>query len=175
MHTPIPPDAAWQSRVDATWARLDSMDAAGFVAAIDALAAERGDADAFATFERACARDSVGDETQAEPLYRAALAAGGLDAYRRARATLQLASTLRILGRLEESEALLVGELDRQVANGESALRDEARAILAFTWIAMGRAEAAAGLALATLAPKLTRYQRSMARNAARIAPRTWG
>ena len=174
MHPPVPPDAAWQSRLEAAWARLETMDPAEFVATIDALAAERGDADAFAAFERACARDSVGDETGAEPLYRAALAAGRLDAYRRARATLQLASTLRILGRLEESETLLVAELDRQVAAGEAALRDEARAILAFTWLAMGRAEAAAGLALATLAPKLTRYQRSMARNAARIAPRTW-
>ena len=130
--------------------------------------------DALALFERACECDTAGLEDEAEPLYRAALATGALDDYRRVRATLQLASTLRLLGRLHESEAILLRELDaRGEAGGE--LHDEARTLLALTWIEMGRGEEAAGLLLAVLAPKLSRYNRSMSRQAARWTKRTWG
>ncbi|HEX7403032.1 MAG TPA: tetratricopeptide repeat protein, partial [Usitatibacter sp.] len=131
---------------------------------------ERTADDAAALFERASARDSVGLETGAESLYRAALAPGRLDSYRYARATIQLASTLRILGLLDESERLLVTELDRRAkAGGQHALHDELRATLALTYVAQGRAVEGAGLALLTLAPHLTRYNRSMAGNAAEL------
>ena len=42
--------------------------------------------------------------------------------------------------------------------------------MLAFTWIAQGRTLEAAALALETLAPHLTRYNRSMAANARALA-----
>jgi hypothetical protein len=78
---------------------------------------------------RGGARDTAGIESEAEKYYRAALASGQLDAYRSSRASIQLASTLRILGRLKESEQLLVAELDRHVeVGGQRALHDEARA-----------------------------------------------
>jgi hypothetical protein len=160
----------WQARVDAQWQRLDAMPPDAFVAAIDALAAERADDDAAALFERAAARDSTGIEDDAEGFYRAALATGRLDPYRQARATIQLASTLRILGRLDESERMLTVELARrEAAGGTHTLHDELRATLALTWVALGRSEAAAGLALMTLAPHLTRYNRSMLGNATEI------
>jgi len=162
----------WQSRVDALWERLDSTAPEAFVLAIDALAAERPANDANALFEKACARDSTGVEGEAEPLYRAALAGGSLDPYRRTRATLQLASTLRILGKLEESEALLVAELDRHARMTDPPLDDELRATLALTWIARGRPTEAAALALTALAPHLTRYRRSMLANATEILER---
>lgn len=67
-------------------------------------------------------------------LYRAALGCESLDPYRRSRASIQLASTLRILGQLEESERLLVAELDRHLEPGNPrALHDGARAILALS------------------------------------------
>jgi hypothetical protein len=158
----------WEARVAALWKRLDAMEPTQFVAAMDALAAERGEGDAAGLFERAAARDSVGIEGEAEALYRAALAAGGLDPYRNSRATLQLASTLRILGRLDESEKLLVTELERRArVGGDHVLHDELRAILALTYVAQGRAVEGAALALQALAPHLTRYNRSMAANAA--------
>jgi hypothetical protein len=50
-------------------------------------------------------------------------------------------------------------------------LHDEVRAVLAFTWIAQGRTLEAAALALETLAPHLTRYNRSMAANARALRP----
>ena len=163
--------ADWDTRVAAVWKIADSLTPQELVRTIDALANERPTDDPFAQFERACARDSAGIEDGAEPLYRAALASGRLDAYRRARASIQLASTLRHLGQLDESERLLLAQLDRCRAEGpQAALHDEARAVLCFTWLAQGKAVAAAALALETLAPHLTRYNQSMAANARAIA-----
>jgi hypothetical protein len=165
----------WESRIAAVWKTASAMPPAALVAAIDALAAERPADDSAALFERACARDTAGFEADAETYYRAALASENLDAYRRSRASIQLGSTLRILGQLDESEKLLVAELDRHMEVGNPReLHDEARAILAMTYIAQGRAVEAAGLALLTLAPHLSRYNRSMAANAAELVKKTW-
>jgi hypothetical protein len=157
----------WQGRVAATWKIADSLTPQELVRTIDTLCSERPADDPNAQFERACARDTAGIEDEAEPLYRAALASGALDPYRHARASIQLGSTLKHLGRLDESEQLLLAQLERCRAEGPgAALHDEVRAVLAFTWIAQGRTLEAAALALETLAPHLTRYQRSMAANA---------
>jgi hypothetical protein len=168
-------DEEWERRVAALWQRAESLRPDELLGAADALADERPVGDAAALFERACARDTVGIESEAEPFYRAALATGRLDAYRSSRASIQLASTLRILGRLAESEQLLVEELDRHAEPGNSrALHDEARATLALTYVAQGRSTEAAGLALATLVPHLTRYHRSMSGNAGLLVAKTW-
>ena len=159
--------ADWESRVAAFWKIADTLTPQELVRTADALASERPADDAAALFERACARDTAGIEDDAEPLYRAALTSGALDPYRSARANIQLGSTLRHLGRLDESEQLLLAQLQRCMAEGSgTALYDEVRAVLAFTWIAQGRTLEAAALALETLAPHLTRYNRSMAANA---------
>ena len=165
------PSDDWETRVAALWAVADTLAPQDLVQGIDALAAERPADDPRALFERASARDTAGIEDGAEPLYRAALASGRLDAFRHARASLQLASTLRHLGRLEESEQLLRIQLERCRAEGaQAALHDETRAILAFTWLAQGKPIAAACLALETLAPHLSRYNRSTAVNARAFA-----
>ena len=169
----LSPDARqdWDNRVAAVWKIADTLTPGELVRTIDALAAERPADDPFALFERACARDTAGIEDGAEPLYRAALASNSLDAYRHARASIQLGSTLRHLGRFDESERLLLAQLERCEAEGPGAtLHDEVRAVLAFTWLGQGKAVAAAALALETLAPHLTRYNRSMAANARHIA-----
>ncbi len=100
----------WEERVAACWRRFRTgeLPEDELVPTIDVLAAERPADDPAAAYERASARDSVGIEDEAEPLYRAALA-GALDGRRRLQATIQLASTLRLLGRLDESERLLRG------------------------------------------------------------------
>ncbi|MEQ1753214.1 MAG: tetratricopeptide repeat protein [Micropepsaceae bacterium] len=158
--------SAWDERIDRVWQlyRSGALAEDTLIPAIDALAAERHAGDAPALFERASARDSVGLEAEAEALYRQALSLG-LDHARRARATIQFASTLRLLGRLDESEALLRAELD----GGGKALRDEVRAFLALTLAANGKAHEAAGHALAALAPHLSRYNRSAANYAAEL------
>ena len=157
----------WETRVAAVWKIAETLTPQELVRTIDQLANERPQGDPFALFERACARDTAGIEDGAEPLYRAALASGALDPYRHARASIQLGSTLRHLNRLDESEQLLLAQLERCRSEGPGAvLHDEVRAVLAFTWIAQGRTVEAAALALETLAPHLTRYNRSMAANA---------
>ena len=159
--------ADWHARIAAAWKIADTLTPQELVRTIDTLCSERPADDPYAQFERACARDTAGIEGEAEPLYRAALGSGALDPYRRARASIQLGSTLKHLGRLDESEQLLLAQLERCRAEGPgAALHDEVRAVLAFTWIAQGRTLEAAALALETLAPHLTRYQRSMAANA---------
>lgn len=168
-------DHEWDARVQALWQHAEAMRPDDLIREVDALADERQPDDAAALFERACARDTAGVESEAEKYYRLALATGRLDAYRRSRASIQLASTLRILGRLAESEDLLVQELDRHLeAGNDRALHDEARATLALTYIAQGRAKEAAGLALCALVPYLSRYHRSMSRNAAQLVGKAW-
>jgi hypothetical protein len=166
----------WERRLAAIWDRASSMRGEDLVQAIDALALERSPGDGLALFERACARDTAGFEAEAEHYYRAALRTPDLDPYRRSRAVIQLASTLRILGRLAESEQLLVEELERNqdADEEERPLQDEARAILALTYIAQGRATEGAGLALCTLAPRLSRYNRSIFANASSLVKKTW-
>jgi Tetratrico peptide repeat len=164
----------WDVRLAALWQQVDAISPAELVARVDELAAERPEDDAVAMFERACARDTAGLEAAAEPLYRAALASERLDPYRQARASIQLGSSLRLLGRLEESEGLITAQLQRYAdpAYG-TALYDETRAILALTYLVQGRAVAAACLALTTLAPHLSRYNRSVTGNAAEILKST--
>ncbi len=148
----------WQARVDAAWAD-ESLDDAARIERIDALAAELGPRDARGLFERAGARDAAGHEADAEPLYRAALEAG-LDKERRPQAVIQLASTVRNLGRAAEAVRMLRAEVDREPA---SPLRDEAAAFLALALVSDGDARAAASVALLALVPHLSRYRRSVA------------
>lgn len=172
---PAPLNDAWTLRIDEVWRQAADLSGDQLVARIDALAAERPAHDARALFERACARDTAGLESDAEPLYRAALEQGGLDPYRRTRAVIQLGSTLRWLDRLDESEALLAGELTHHLQPGnDRPLHDEARALLALTYAAQGRGKEAAGLALAALAPRLARYNRSMLACAKQLADEVW-
>jgi len=147
----------WDDRVAAVWAD-ETLSDEEVVERIDALAAERPDGDARALFERAGARDSAGLEAEAEPLYRAALEAG-LDDEHRPQAVIQLASTLRNLGRTDEAIRMLRAELDREPP---SPLRDEAAAFLALALVPVGRDREAASVALRALAPHLSRYRRSV-------------
>ena len=175
MTAPAPLHDAWTLRVDDVWRRAPDLTGSQLIEEIDALAVERPEDDARALFERACARDTAGLEAEAEQLYRAALESGRLDPYRRTRAVIQLGSTLRWLKRLDESEALLVGELSHHMQPGhDRPLHDEARAILSLTYAAQGRGNEAAGLALAALAPRLSRYQRSTLAGAWQLAGEVW-
>jgi hypothetical protein len=157
----------WQARIDAVWDD-DALSEDEVVAAIDALAAERADDDPVALFERAGARDSAGREVEAEGLYRRALA-GGLDEYRRTRAVIQLASTIRNLGKTDESLAMLRAEYERE-PRGE--LHDAAAAFYALALVSAGEGEHAASVALEALAPHLPRYTRSVTGYAREIGDR---
>lgn len=155
----------WQNRVDAVWAD-DALSPEGVIIRIDELAAERPADDAVALFERAGARDSAGMEDEAEVLYRQALAIG-LDDHRRTRATIQLASTIRNLGKTEEALEMLRAEYER-APRGD--LHDAAAAFYALALVSSGEPERAASIALQALAPHLPRYTRSVTGYAREIA-----
>lgn len=164
----------WEASVAAIWHdyRSGRLPDEALVEAIDAAAAQRHPNDAVALFERAGARDSVGLELEAEPLYRAAIA-NGLDGARRPQAIIQLASTLRLLGRLDESDSLLRGMIE---SPGKSnTLIDEARFFLALTLEAKSDPRQALGYALQALAPHLSRYNRSAAAYATELLQRARG
>jgi tetratricopeptide (TPR) repeat protein len=92
----------WDERVTELWRTAAERSDEELLATVTALAAERPAGDAASAFERASALDHVGREQDAEALYRHALAAG-LDDHHRQRAVIQLASTVRNLGRPEEA------------------------------------------------------------------------
>lgn len=92
------------------------------------------------------------------PLYEEALARGP-SGYRARRTKIQLASSLRNVGRAEDGVALLTPELDAP----SDELDDAVRATLALCLANLGREREGLSLALGALAPHLPRYQRSMA------------
>jgi hypothetical protein len=74
------------------------------------------------------------------------------------RAVIQLASSLRIVGSVDESVALLTAELEEP----PDELDDAVRAFLALALADAGREREALSHALSALAPHLPRYQRSL-------------
>jgi tetratricopeptide (TPR) repeat protein len=167
------PSSDWDTRVTATWATLDACDPDDFVAAIERLAAERPAGDADALFERGGAQDSTGHPDRAVPLYQAALAAG-VEGLRRRRATIQLASSLRNLGRVDEAVGLLREELAvpaERLDAPSAALDGAVRGFLALALADQGGEREGLALALEALAAVLPRYNRSLARYAQALRP----
>jgi hypothetical protein len=151
------PGAEWEARLAELWDSIDDHSEEDFLARMEQLTAELPADSAVASFERAGAFDSTGHSDLAVPLYEQALARG-LDGERRRRAVIQLASSLRNLGRAPESVALLSAERDA----GSDELDDAVSAFLALALVDTGREREAVSIALSALAPHLPRYQRSV-------------
>ncbi|WP_022882613.1 tetratricopeptide repeat protein [Gryllotalpicola ginsengisoli] len=143
----------WQARVDAFWADFDDSDPDGCLARMRALVEERPPGDPFALAEWGGVHDSLGLEAEAVEPYRRALAAG-LPPEKAHQVTIQLASTLRNLGRYDEALALL-GELDAP------ELGDAPAFFRALVLHSAGRPAEALSVALTALAEHLPRYTRS--------------
>lgn len=162
----IPAD--WLERLGALWARFDATPASEFLVAMKALADELPAQHPRALFELASANDSTGNGAAAVPLYEAALR-HGLDSSLHRRASIQLASTLRNLGRADEGLALLIAE--RQRTSDEL---DEALAVFeALMLVDLGREREALAEVMTSIAGHLLRYRRSVTNYAAalRTAP----
>ena len=111
----------------------------------------------IAKFELACAYDSTSNEQLAAPLYRESLSLG-LNGLRRRRATIQLASTLRNLGKISESIELLRAEKE----NYSDELNDAVDGFLALSLYSMGNHCEALSIVLKALSAHLPRYNQSM-------------
>ena len=155
----------WEQRVADLWASVDEHCPDEFVARMEELATELPADSSVAAFERASSFDSTGRSDLAVPLYRRALELG-LEGARRRRAVIQMASSLRNLGRAAESVELLTAERDA----GSDDLDDAVSAFLALALVDTGREREAVSLALAALARHLPRYQRSLENYAGDLA-----
>jgi tetratricopeptide (TPR) repeat protein len=155
----------WELRLADLWTSIDRYGEEEFLARLDELAAELPPDDPVAAFERGSALDSTGHSDRAVPLYRQALKLG-LQGERRRRAVIQLASSLRNLGRPSESVELLRAEQ----AAGSDQLDDAVSAFLALALTDTGREREAVSLALTALSHHLPRYQRSLANYARQIS-----
>lgn len=156
----------WEARVAAVWDSANDTDPTTLRDRIHRLADELPAGSAIADFERGSVADSTGVPEQAAPLYRAALAAG-LTGHRRRRATIQLASTLRNLGRPAEGLELLQSEQGRH----SDALDDAVAAFTALILVDLNREREATGIALSALSRHLPRYTRSVKAYAAALEP----
>ncbi|MFE0347729.1 tetratricopeptide repeat protein [Streptomyces griseoluteus] len=151
----------WEQRCAALWDAFDDSDAAQFRSRMAALTAELPTDHPVAAYELASAYDATDLGEDAVPLYRQALDTG-LPGDRRRQAVIQLASTLRTLGRPQASADLLITER----AHTSDHLDDALTAFHALTLIDLGREREAAALALGALAPHLPAYRISVARYA---------
>jgi hypothetical protein len=151
----------WEQRVADAWASIDERPEDEFLRVIEALAAELPEDSGIAAFERACSLDSTGHSDLAVPLYQRALElglTGEPTGERRRRAVIQLASSLRNVGRADESVELLTAEM----AAGSDHLDDAVRTTLALALTDVGREREAVSIVVTALARHLPRYQRSM-------------
>lgn len=153
----------WEQRIAGAWASFDQLSETDFLALIEKLAAELPADSGIGFYERASSLDATGHEDVAVPLYEQALERG-LPASRRRQAVIQLASSLRNVGRAADGVALLTAELDAT----SDDLNDAVVAFLALALVDTGHEREAVSAALAALAPHLTRYQVSVA-NYARL------
>lgn len=154
----------WETRVARFWDTAGELTPERALAGMDELLASRPGDDPAALYERASVLDFLGREAEAEPYYRRALA-GGLDGGRRPQAVIQLASTLRNLGRSGEAVELLRVEEDDDY-------RDARTAFLALALIDAGRPAEAAARALRALAGHLPYYRRAVAAYADEVLER---
>ena len=128
------------------------------------LVEELPEGDAIGLFELACSQDSTGHSDLAVPLYLSALAKG-LYGLRRRRATIQLASSLRNVGKAEEAVTLLEGES----LQPEDELSSAVSAFRALALSDLGREREGLGHVLSALSKHLPRYNASLGRYAAEL------
>ncbi|SDI17286.1 tetratricopeptide repeat protein [Chryseobacterium jejuense] len=154
-------DENWETQLQSIWQKLGTITNEVFIQQIKDHVLLLSDSQGIAEFEVACAFDSTGHEEEAEPLYRTALDLG-LSGLRRRRARIQLASTLRNNGKIEESIDILREEKE----NYSDELNDAVDSFLALSLSSAGEYREALSLALKAISKHLPRYNNSLNRYA---------
>ncbi|MCY7413273.1 MAG: tetratricopeptide repeat protein [Salinibacterium sp.] len=153
-------ESSWEDRVAASWNDADDERPAAMWAALERLLAELPKLDATASFECASLHDMFGEEQSAIPLYQSAFNTG-LDPEQHGYAVIQLASTLRNVGRLSQEAQLLEPLL------ADEKLGAAARAFLALTLHDLGRPKNGLRIVLSNHALNVPRYGRALGEYAA--------
>jgi Tetratrico peptide repeat len=154
----------WEASLADLWASLPELEPAHFRSSVQELVGQLPEGDPIGLFELGCSQDSTGHSDLAVPLYRSALAAG-LSGLRRRRATIQLASSLRNIGKAEEAATLLASES----LQPEDELSSAVSAFRALALSDLGREREALGHALLALSKNLPRYNASLGRYACEL------
>ena len=155
----------WETRIEDFWANVDGADAETTLAAMRTLADERPPGDAAAAYEWASVHDFLGREGEAIPLYQRALDLG-LDDVRRPQALVQLASSLRNVGRAGDAVRML------EHLEGDGIVGDAPKAFLALALFDAGRPGDALRVALSALAETLPMYGGAVRRYAEELPSR---
>jgi tetratricopeptide (TPR) repeat protein len=154
-------DPAWESRLAHLWKRLDVLEGVEFIEAKRQLTSELPDGEPVALFELGAAHDSTGSPQEAVNLYNSALRAG-LSGIRRRRVQIQMASSLRNLGRPQQAADMLFEDLKQPSDELDQAVA----AFLALALADLGREREGLSLSLNALSKYVPRYNRSLARYA---------
>ncbi|WKE66989.1 tetratricopeptide repeat protein [Gallaecimonas kandeliae] len=158
------PTEEWEKKEIALWERFSSYSTEAFLAHIEELVAQLPEGHPLVPFERGCAFDSSGYPELAIPQYREAIAKG-ISGLRKRRTSIQLASSLRNLGKLEESLSILEAELRSDPDELDGAVRG----FLALVLHDQGRKDEALLHSLQALSVYLPRYNQSLFRYAGRL------
>jgi len=153
----------WEERVASAYAEAES-DPDGLLGAIELLTAPLGADDPLRPFEIASAHDYLGREAEAIPRYRRALELG-LSGEQRLRCQIQLASSLRNVGRADEG----VNVLKPLLTTTTGSAQDWVRSFLALCLASAGEPARATGVALEGLSAHLTSYRNPVRRYARQL------
>ena len=145
----------WEERVAAFWQSADDSKVDETLAAMERLVDELEPTDPLGLFEWASVHDFLGLELEAIPIYKQALHSG-LDGLKREKAVIQLASSLRNVGKPSEAVALL------ESATFSVETEGAAKAFLALAHLDAGNPSKAMSLALLEFYPSGGLYERSI-------------
>lgn len=149
-------DSTWDQKIDEFYANeFNEEDPKAAVARMRELAVERPPGDSAALFELGGVHDSMGCEQTAIDYYRRAIAAG-LVGERATRVNIQLASTLRNVGSVDEAISIL------EVPSPRGVDDDARQAFLALALFDAGRHGDALRTALLALITTLDGYGRAL-------------
>ena len=145
----------WEERVADFWKTVDDGKAAEMLAKMKSLVSELEPNDPDGLFEWASIHDFLGLEADAIPIYERALESG-LTGLKSQKAVIQLASSLRNIGKASEAVVLL------ETNSFDDEMAVAAKAFLALAYLDSGNPEKALGLALGEFYPAEAIYGRSI-------------
>jgi tetratricopeptide (TPR) repeat protein len=145
----------WENRIAAFWQSADDSKVDETLAEMQRLVEELEPTNPLGLFEWASVHDFLGLEPEAIPIYKQALHSG-LDGLKREKALIQLASSLRIVGKPAEAVALL------ESATFSAETEGAAKAFLALAHWDAGNTSKAMSLALLEFYPSGGLYESSI-------------